>query len=73
MMLIKVKVKPNSKKSSIEEKDEDRFVVMVRSKPRDGEANKEVLELLAEFLGVERKKLRIVKGSKERNKIVKLS
>lgn len=71
-MLIKVKVKTKSKKDSVEKISEDRFLVETSAKPERGSANKEVLNLLSEFLGIERKRLKIIKGSRERNKIVKI-
>lgn len=48
------------------------FAVWVRAKPSLGRANQAVLALLARHLGVDPKRLRIIKGSTSPNKIVAL-
>ena len=48
------------------------FAVWVRAKPEQGRANQAVLALLAKHLGVNPKRLRIIKGSNTPNKIVAL-
>jgi len=71
-MLIKVKVKPKSKKDSVIKKAEDEFIVEIKEKPERGLANERALNLLANFLEVDKKKLRIIKGGKERSKIIEI-
>ncbi|MFZ1080813.1 MAG: DUF167 domain-containing protein [Candidatus Kryptoniota bacterium] len=71
-MYIKVKVHPSSKENEIIKKNEDSFEIFVRAKPVDGKANEAVMDLLAEFLKVPRSKVRLLKGSLTRNKIVEL-
>jgi len=69
-MLIKVKVFPNSKKEEIFKKSVDSFVIRVKEKPERGEANKAVIGLLSSFLKIPKEKIRIIKGAKQRNKIL---
>ena len=71
-MLIKAKVFPNSKKEEICKKSEDSFEIRVKEKPERGEANKAVMGLLSSFLKIPKEKIRIIKGFKQRNKILKV-
>lgn len=47
--------------------------VYVTTVPEDGKANQAVIKLLAKELGVPRSSVSIVRGLKERNKLVQLS
>ena len=69
-MLIKVKVFPNSKKEEIYKKSEDSFEIKIKEKPERGEANKAVVSLLSSFLKIPKGKIKIIKGAKQRNKIL---
>lgn len=71
-MFIKVKVKPNSRESSVKMLEADRFVVSVESKAERGDANKETAALLADHFGIPEKKLRLKKGGRERSKIFEI-
>ncbi|MBU0570056.1 DUF167 domain-containing protein, partial [Patescibacteria group bacterium] len=68
-MLIKVKVYTNSKKEEVIQKSKDSFQVKVRAKPIEGQANKAVIDALASFLKLTASKIRLVRGSKTRNKL----
>ncbi len=68
-MLIKVKVFPGEKKEKIEKTKENSFSVWVKEKPEQGRANQKVTELLAKFFSTNRSKVRLIRGSKTRNKI----
>ncbi len=71
-MFIKVKVFPDSKKEGIVRKSEDSFEIRVKEKPERGEANDAVMDSLSSFLKIPRKKIRIIKGFRQRNKILKV-
>lgn len=71
-MLIKAKVFPNSKREEILKKSEDSFDVKVKEKPLKGQANKAAINLLSVYFKVPKQKIRLVKGSKTRNKIFEL-
>jgi len=71
-MLIKVKVYPGSKKDKIIQKAEDSFEIMVREKPENNKANQRVIEIIAQYFNLPINKIRIVKGTKKRNKIIEI-
>ncbi len=50
--VIEVKVKPYSRCQELEEKD-GILIVSLRSKPENGEANKELVELLSKHFGTD--------------------
>ena len=67
-MIIKVKVKPASKKQEIIKTDEG-YVVSVKGKAEKNKANIELLKALNKHFG---KDVRIIKGFKSKNKIVEV-
>ena len=73
LMLIRVKVFPNSKKEEIIKKLEDSFEICVREKPIRGLANKAVIRSLAFYFKLPESKIRLVKGFRERNKIFEIT
>lgn len=68
-MLIKVKVFPDSKKEEIIEKSKDNFKIRVKEKPIEGRANKRVKEMLSDYFRLPGSEVRLIRGSKQRNKI----
>jgi uncharacterized protein YggU (UPF0235/DUF167 family) len=66
-----VRVTPGARSEGIEI-DGGRLLVKVRAKPHDGAANKAVLALLAEALGVATSRLRMLRGATSREKLVQL-
>jgi len=73
MMLIKVKVFPNSKKREVIRKSKDNFKIKVKSKPEKGKANREAIRMLSCYLKIPESKIRLVKGFKQPNKIFEVS
>ena len=71
-MLINIRVIPRAKKEQIK-KDGDILKVYVSAPPEDGRANKAVIKLLAEHFAVPKSKIEIIKGEKNRNKIIKIN
>ena len=71
-MLIKVKVFPNSKKEEIIKKTEDSFEIKVKAKPIKGQANREVIKVLAYHLKIPESKIKMIKGFKQRNKVFEI-
>ena len=51
-MLIKVLVKPGSKKGPLVEEEAEGVTVYLREKPHDGEANDALIRLLADYYDV---------------------
>jgi len=65
-MLIKVKVKPNSKKQEIK-KDKEYYIISLKSKAKNNRTNLELLKLLSKYF---KKQARIKSGLTSKNKIV---
>ena len=71
-MKITVKVIPNAKQAEVLEESENNFRVKVDAPPKEGKANKRLIEILAQYFGVSKSKVKIVKGQKSRQKIVEI-
>ncbi|WP_461831724.1 DUF167 domain-containing protein [Aquifex sp.] len=71
-MIIKVKVKPKSKKEEIRKLSEEEYEVKVKEPPEKGKANERVIELLSRFFGVPKNKLKIVRGETSRLKFIEV-
>ena len=67
-----VKVKPNSKKQTIEESADGSLTVHLKSPPVDGKANKELIELLAKKFDVPKSHIRIKSGLSSRTKLIEI-
>ena len=72
-MLIKIKTFPSSKKQEIIKKSKDSFDIKVKSKPIQGKANEEMIKVLVEYFKIPENKIRIIKGFKQKNKIIKIA
>ena len=70
-MKIQVKVKPNSRTEEVSQEN-NFFLVKVKEPPREGKANKAVIQLLANHFGVARNKVRILSGFKSSVKLVEV-
>lgn len=71
-VLIKLHVTPGASRSGFGGYDEWRkcIRVSVRSQPRKGEANQEIVSLISDWFGLEESSVAIVSGLKERSKTV---
>ncbi|MCE9597199.1 MAG: DUF167 domain-containing protein [Spirochaetia bacterium] len=69
MKRLNVVVKPGSKKPGIE-KDGDMWIVRVRERPVDNQANVAVIEAIAKEFGVPKSRVSIVRGESSRIKTV---
>jgi len=70
-MKIQVKVKPNSKIEDLSQEG-NILVVKVKEPPKEGKANQAVIKLLAEHFGVPRSQVRILSGSRSRDKVIEV-
>jgi uncharacterized protein (TIGR00251 family) len=68
--LLKVRVKPRSKKQAIIISDGEFCEVYVKAPPTRGQANKAVVRLIAKKLGIQNYRVRIVSGKKTSHKIL---
>lgn len=69
-MLLSVKVKPNSKKSSVTKIDDIHYEVKVDRPTRDNKANDRLVVLLSEYFDIPKSRIKITKGNKSRQKVV---
>jgi uncharacterized protein len=72
MRQIIIRAVPNASKNEVIE-EEGIFKVRVTAKATDGKANKAVIETLADYFGIKRNQIRILRGEKSRDKILELS
>ncbi|MBI5239242.1 MAG: DUF167 domain-containing protein [Elusimicrobia bacterium] len=70
--LLRVKAHPDSRENRIEEKGPALYEVWVKAEAEQGKANAAVLALLAGKLGIEAKRLRIIKGATSPSKIIQI-
>ena len=71
-MRISVKVKPNSKESTVEITANNEYILRVKEKALDGRANAAVVKLLSEYLGIPKVRISIIKGHTSRNKVISI-
>ncbi len=69
---IQVKVKPNSKKSLLEETAEGPWLAHIKSPPVDGKANQELISLLSEHFRCPKGAILIKSGMSSRTKLVQI-
>lgn len=73
MIILTVKVKPNSKQQSIEEQPDGSLKVHLKSPPVDGKANQELIVLLAKKLKVPKSAIAIKSGLSSKHKLVEIA
>ena len=71
-MRIQIKVIPMAKSESVI-REANGYVVRVKEPAKEGNANKAVIKLLANYFGVSQGSLDIIYGKTSRNKIVEIS
>ena len=71
-MFIKLKVHPGSKTEKIIKKADDTYEIWIKAPAERGLANASTLRALALTLGIDAKKIRLVKGARSPAKIVKI-
>jgi uncharacterized protein (TIGR00251 family) len=69
---IDVTVKPHARKPEIVRISEIRYRVFVHAPPHEGEANRALIELLADYFSVPKSAIKIVRGLSSRKKILEI-
>ena len=69
-ILISVKVQPNASRSEVTGFSGDQLAVRVTAPPVEGKANRALVELLSDVLGVSRGRIEVVRGHTSRKKVV---
>lgn len=70
-MKIDIKVIPNAKKRTLS-RDGSHITVRLTAQPLEGKANEELVRYLSEVLNVRRSAVKIVRGEKDRRKVVEV-
>ena len=71
MARISLRVKPGCKQASRLERQEDgSYVAFLHARAHDGEANKELFELISKEFKVAKTSLTLVSGAKSREKVI---
>lgn len=68
-MYLRVRVKAGAKKEFFSEKEEGLFEISVKERAQGNQANKRVLELLSQHLGIKYSKIRTIAGHRQPSKI----
>ena len=71
-MEINVAVKPNAKYSQVIKLTKYDYKVSVDAPAKDGEANKRLIEILAEHFEVPRSYISILRGFKSKKKVIRI-
>lgn len=69
---LRVLVRTGSKNPGIELIDNETVRVRVRAQPHEGMANKELIEILSDYLGIAKSRLEISAGEKNKSKIIRI-
>lgn len=72
-LIIRLHVKPGAKQSRVTDVGETSVGLAVTAPPREGEANEEVLQVMADLLGIKTRFLSLVAGHKSRDKVIFVS
>jgi uncharacterized protein (TIGR00251 family) len=68
--VIRIKVKPNSRASVLEQKGDGTWVAQIKSPPVDGKANEELITLVARHFECRKSDVSIKSGASGRTKLV---
>ena len=72
MVKISVRVKPNSKSSSVEKISDYEYAVRVKAPAAEGKANEALLKAMSEHLGVPKSRISIARGHGSRTKLLEI-
>ena len=71
-MLCQIKVKPQSRVSSLVQSEDGQWLANIKSLPVDGKANEELMALVAKQFGCAKSKVSIKSGASSRTKLVRV-
>lgn len=72
LMRLNLKIIPNAKQNKIVE-EPGRFKIYLHAPAVEGKANEALIEFLAEHFGTKRSKIKIIRGQKNREKVVEIT
>ena len=70
-MKYSIVVKPGSSQEKVEAR-ENELIVFTHARAHDGEANKKVVEILADYFDVAKSQIEIISGQKSKRKIINI-
>ena len=70
--IIQIKVKPNSRASLLEQKEDGTWLAQIKSPPVEGKANEELLKLVAKHFACRKSAVSIKAGTTGRVKLVRI-
>jgi len=70
--IIRVKVKPNARQSSLEQLADGSWLARVRSPAAEGRANRELLTLVAEHFRCPKAAVSVKSGASSRSKLIRI-
>ena len=70
--LLQIKVKPNSRTSLLEQKEDGTWLAQIKSPPIEGKANEELLALVAKHFDCRKSDVSIKAGASGRVKLVRI-
>lgn len=70
MRTIRIQVKPGSRQDNITQQTNGEYLVRVKAKPVNGQANKAVIELLSKHFRIAKTRLQIKNGASSHHKTV---
>jgi uncharacterized protein len=74
LTVLKIKVKTGATKNKIVEvSSDDTIKIEIAAKPENGKANDELMKFLAITLKIKKENIKIIRGQKDRNKLVKIN
>jgi uncharacterized protein (TIGR00251 family) len=71
-VLIRVKVKPNARASTLEQSEAGTWLAQLKAAPVDGKANEELIALVADHFRCRKSAVSIKSGSSGRMKLVRV-
>jgi hypothetical protein len=71
--IIQVRVKPNSKKDSIEFTSETECTIRTTAPAVENKANERVIEMVADYYGVAKRQIELMRGHKSKIKTIKIN
>ncbi len=67
-----ITVKPGSSQEKIVQTSDDSFIVYLRAKPHDGEANTALIKILSKYFNTSKTSIKIIRGAKSRIKTIEI-
>lgn len=71
MVVIEVKVIPDSDKNELV-KEDSKVKIKVKASAEKGKANQAVIKLLSKYYNVSKSSIKIIRGRRKRNKLIKI-